>query len=229
MKYHSVLFDLGSTLVYSPADKTYPYVLNAFGVQKDPEEIKRAFYLADKTFMRDYPHVLGTNPECFMPWFLGIVNYYLDIRLNLEETFRSYQRVCRNMNLGWLPVPGAIDLLKELRQRGVHTGLISNWDSSCRSVLKKNGLDSLLDTVVISSEVGVEKPDSRIFETALRMTDFAPEQTLFVGDNYYDDVIGGSTCGIRCLLLTPFEKLGVEEIDYSSTLHTISEVMNYLE
>lgn len=229
MKIKSVWFDLGLTLVYTPVDEIYRQALSTFGIGKEPEDIKRAFYLADKTFMRDYPHVLGTDPAHFMPWFLGIVNYHLGIRLNLAETAVAYRQARESLQAGWRPIPGAVELLTELKRRGIHTGLISNWDTSCRRVLQENGLDSLLETVVISSEVGVEKPDPRIFETALRQTGFDPVQTLFVGDNYYDDVVGAGKCGIRCLLLAPFGKLGMEEIDYHPTLLTIGEVLNYLE
>lgn len=229
MKIRSVWFDLGLTLVNTPVDEVYQQVLASFGIQKEPEDIKRAFYLADKTFMRDYPHVLGTDPDHFMPWFLGIVNYQLGIRLNLAEAVTAYQKARRSLNAGWQLIPGAAELLGELRQRGIHTGLISNWDASCRSVLAENGLDALLETIVVSSEAGVEKPDPHIFETALNRSGIEPEQTLFVGDNYYDDVIGAAKCGIRCLLLAPYGSLGIEEIKYQPMLSNIGEVMNYLE
>jgi putative hydrolase of the HAD superfamily len=229
MKIRSVWFDLGLTLVYTPVDKVYQQVLASFGIQKEHDDIKRAFYLADKTFMRDYPHVLGTDTAHFMPWFLGIVNYHLGIRLNLAEAVTAYQKSRQSLHAGWQLIPGAAELLKELKVRGIHTGLISNWDASCRSVLAENGLDALLETVVVSSETGVEKPDPQIFEAALNQSGIEPEQTLFVGDNYYDDVIGAAKCGIRCLLLAPYGNLGIEEIKYQPMLSNIGEVLNYLE
>lgn len=229
MKIRSVWFDLGLTLVYSPVDEVYQKVLASFGIQKETEDIKQCFYLADKTFMRDYPHVLGTDPSHFMPWFLGIVNYHLGVRLNLEETVKAYREARRSLKANWRLIPGAAELLGELRLRGIHTGLISNWDASCRRVLAENGLDALLETVVVSSEAGVEKPDPTIFKTALNRSGIEPEQSLFVGDNYYDDVIGAAKCGIRCLLLAPYGNLGVEEIKYRPMLSNIGEVLNYLE
>lgn len=229
MKYRCIWFDLGMTLVRTPADKIYQQVLHSFGIPMERLKIKRAFYLADKLFMRDYPHVLGTVPANFMPWYLGIVNYHLGIGMDLEKTYRAYQGARKRLNLSWQLIPGAAELLTDLRDKGIHTGLISNWDSSCRRVLKESGLDSLLETIIISSEVGVEKPDSRIFDTALSISGFEPGQSLFVGDNYYDDVIGAKKSGIRCLLLAPFGNLGMEEINYRPMLSNLREVLNYLE
>lgn len=229
MKIRSVYFDLGLTLVYTPVDQVYQQVLASYGFQKGSQDIRKAFYLADKVFMRNYPHVLGTDPAYFMPWFLGIVNYNLGLRLNLAEAVTAYQEAYRNRNAGWRLIPGADRLLQQLRARGIHTGLISNWDTTCRRVLAENGLDTLLETVVISSETGLEKPDPHIFETALNRSGIKPEQTLFVGDNYYDDVIGAAKCGIRCLLLAPYGRLGMEEIRYQPMLSNIGEVLNYLE
>lgn len=110
------------------------------------------------------------RPPSF-PWYLGIVNFHLGISLDLQEAFLTYHKAGKSLNARWRLIPGAPDLLAELRQRGIHTGLISNWDSTCRRVLAETGLNKLLDTVVISSEIGMEKPDPGIFETALRMAD----------------------------------------------------------
>ena len=75
--------------------------------------------------------------------------------------------------------------------------LISNWDPSCRSVLEQNGLTPYLDPILVSSEVGVEKPDRRIFEKALELSGEDPRECLYVGDNYYDDGVGALKWGWR--------------------------------
>lgn len=229
MRYRCVWFDLGLTLVRIPVEKIYQRVLGEFGVRREAGEIKRAFYLADKSFMKNYPDVLGTDPANYMPWYLGLVNYQLGIALDLSAAYRAHQKARKELNAGWSVTPGAIELLSSLRQRGIHTGLISNWDMSCRRVLRENGLYDLLETIVISSEAGVEKPDPGIFETALNMAGVGPEQSLYVGDNYYHDVIGAQKSGIRCLLLAPYGSLGIEEINYRPVIAGIREVTKYLE
>lgn len=99
-----------------------------------------------------------------------------------------------------------MEVLRVLRGRGIATGLVSNWDTSCRSVLEQTGLAPYLDPIVVSSEVGVEKPDRRIFEKALELSGDSPEHCLYVGDNYYDDGVGASQVGMEfCILNPPWE------------------------
>lgn len=228
MNCRCVWFDLGMTLVRTPVEELYRQVLAAFGLRREQEEIRRAFYLADKTFMKNYPHVLETSPANYLPWYLGVVNYHLAVSADLNETCRIYQEAGKNLCRRWCLVPGAAELLRELRRRGVRTGLISNWDLSCRRVLRENGLDRLLEHVIVSSEVGAEKPDPDIFKAALHAAGVSPDQALFVGDNYYDDVVGAQKSGIRCLLLAPYGNLGMEEIRYRPSIAQIGEVLNYL-
>ena len=229
MKYRYIWFDLGLTLVKTPVEELYQQVLQVLNVQKSKDEIARAVYLADKEFMRCYPHVLGTDPAHFMPWYLGVLNYYLGIRLDLQETDRVFRVTRERVPLEWRLIPGAAEILKSLKKQGLGIGLISNWDHTCRRVLSDNGIDMLLDAAVISSEAGVWKPDAGIFQLALKAADTRAEETLYVGDNYYDDVIGAGKVGIKCLLLAPYGRLGMEEINYDMVIPGLEEVPNYIE
>jgi putative hydrolase of the HAD superfamily len=229
MKVQNVWFDLGLTLVHVPLEEAYLQVLEAFDVKKAGTDIRRAFFMADKTFMREYPHVLGTDPAQFMPWYLGVVNFHLGVRLDLQVCTKLYREAQQQRKMRWQLIDGAVDTLKELKSRGIQTGLISNWNHTCRTVLSENGLDKLLNPIVISSEVGLEKPDPRIFETALRLADADPERSLYVGDNYYDDVVGTRKVGMKCLLITPYKRFGIEEIDHDSVIKDIREVVHYIE
>lgn len=156
MKYRCVWFDLGLTLVQRPVAASYQQVLAAFGAARGQQQIERAFYLADKTFMREYPHVLGGDGAAYFAWYLGLVNYHLGLQLDLERCCTLFRAVRAQSDTPWQPIPGAKELLAALHRAGVGTGLLSNWDNSCRTVLRHTGLAELLDTVTISCEVGVE-------------------------------------------------------------------------
>ena len=68
MRYKYLWFDLGMTLVETARSQVYKKVLKKFGISKTEEEIKKAYHLADKLFMRSYPHVISQKPEEFLPW-----------------------------------------------------------------------------------------------------------------------------------------------------------------
>ncbi len=86
------------------------------------------------------------------------------------------------------------------RLRGDYrVGLVSNFDhaSTAHAVLARNGLTELLDTIVISDDVGVRKPGSRIFEIACEAIAVDPSRCLYVGDSYGPDVEGATGAGLH--------------------------------
>jgi FMN phosphatase YigB (HAD superfamily) len=70
-----------------------------------------------------------------------------------------------------------------------------------RRILSENGWAKAFDAIVISSEVGVKKPDPAIFAIALQRTRIAPTDAIYVGDTH-DDVAGAIAAGIRPIFIT---------------------------
>lgn len=96
------------------------------------------------------------------------------------------------------PFPGTIELLQALRRRRIKTGLITNGDSAMqRSKIAALGIEPLLDVIVISSEVGVQKPEPSIFNLTLGELGCTAAEAWFVGDHPDQDVRGATTAGLR--------------------------------
>jgi putative hydrolase of the HAD superfamily len=74
-----------------------------------------------------------------------------------------------------------VNLIRGLRGK-VHTGLISNAWSGMRAFLERDKLIELFDTVVISAEVHVMKPEARIYHIALEQAQVRAEEAVFVDD-----------------------------------------------
>ena len=91
----------------------------------------------------------------------------------------------------WQPYPDAEVVLKELRRRGVPVAVVSNIGWDLRPVFVAHGLDQLVDAFVLSYELGVQKPDPRIFRAACELLGTGPVRTLMVGDSLPAD--GGAT------------------------------------
>ena len=101
------------------------------------------------------------------------------------------------------PDPQAHEALALVRRAGLRAAVISNSNGSVRSILDSLGLTTHLDFVLDSTEVGVEKPDPRIFELALTEARVVPGEAVYIGDLYSIDVRGARGSGMRAVLLDP--------------------------
>lgn len=222
-----VFFDLGLTLAETDTPSRYVEQFAKLGCPISLEEAQKAYHLANKYFMREQRGSLGKGDEDVLRRFLQRVCVELDRPQVAEDLYRMTVEDRRPQK--WTAFPFTLEVLRGLREQGIRTGLISNWDPSCRSVLEQNGLTPYLDPIVVSSEVGVEKPDRRIFEKAFALSGDDPKESLYVGDNYYDDGVGASQLGMAFCILNPPGKLGIEELDLPFCVPDIRGVANVIQ
>ncbi len=97
--------------------------------------------------------------------------------------------------------PEDFETLGSLRKAGYTVGLISNRSNPCTEELVELGLAPYLDFAYVAVEVGAWKPDPVIFDRAIENTGSSPEQIVYVGDNYYADIVGAKNAGITPILL----------------------------
>lgn len=100
----------------------------------------------------------------------------------------------------WHAYDDTVPMLRELRDNGIRTCLLSNAGVPIRTVLERDGITPWCDAIVLSYEVGFVKPDRRIFEAALDALGLPATNALMVGDNANDDG-GGAALGLRTLIL----------------------------
>jgi HAD superfamily hydrolase (TIGR01493 family) len=87
----------------------------------------------------------------------------------------------------WTPYPDTARVVTALRERGTRVGVVSNIGWDIRPALADAGVLDLLDTVVLSCEHGVEKPDPALFTLACDELGLEPGKVLFVGDDPVKD------------------------------------------
>jgi len=111
---------------------------------------------------------------------------------------REYQRVT---NL-WEHVPEFVcPTLKALRGQGLRLGVVSNANGTLRVAFERIGLASFFDVILDSAEEGLEKPDPRLFELALRRLGVTSDLAIHVGDMYHVDVVGARSAGLAAVLV----------------------------
>ena len=86
----------------------------------------------------------------------------------------------RRMFSGFDLVPAMYDVVRKAKAAGLRTGLLSNsWGAD---TYVRDGWDELFDAVVVSGEVGMRKPEERIYRRAAEMLGLPPEECVFVDD-----------------------------------------------
>jgi 2-haloalkanoic acid dehalogenase type II len=97
--------------------------------------------------------------------------------------------------------PDVLALLPSLRRR-YSLALVTNGASDTqRESLRTLGIEQTFDSVAISGELGVAKPDPAIFQIALRELAAEPDQTWHVGDDPVTDVAGAQAAGLTAVWL----------------------------
>jgi putative hydrolase of the HAD superfamily len=203
-----VFFDVGHTLIYAypSVGRIYSKITSSLGVKVPARilsrEFTKAFYAymgssaperfitsneLDRKLWRRITHVVYKNiPQLwkidFLEWFERLYQEF-----GRPSTWRLYDDVMRT--------------LRGLKEKCILTGIISNWDTRLREILKGLGLEEMMDFIVISAELGYRKPDRRIFLRGLELSGASPQEALHVGDVYQEDVLGAISAGIKPLLL----------------------------
>ncbi len=100
----------------------------------------------------------------------------------------------------WEIFPEVREVLQALHAR-YRLAVVSNFDGRLRMILEQLGISKYFCAVVISSEVGADKPDRFIFHRALELCDALPNETLHVGDDAAKDWAGARAAGLHVLEL----------------------------
>jgi putative hydrolase of the HAD superfamily len=91
----------------------------------------------------------------------------------------------------------ALETLRETRNMGLLVALVANQPASIMGPLREHGVLDLVDFAGISGVVGFEKPDARLFQSALDFLAVAPRDTLHVGNRLDTDVRPAKTLGMK--------------------------------
>ena len=204
----AVFFDAGNTLVRM----NYAAIaveLAAHGVRATPDEVQRAEWRArvrlDDEVFAPASGAASTESGSSAGRYVRLILEALGVTDGAVADAMAEWRRAYNAPAGLFTVadPSAEPALELARARGLTAGVISNSNGTIRATLRALGLLPSLDFVLDSAEVGVEKPDPRIFRLALEQAHVAPREAVYVGDLYSVDVRGARAAGLDAVLLDP--------------------------
>jgi putative hydrolase of the HAD superfamily len=116
--------------------------------------------------------------------------------------------------------------LKELKNRGLIIGLVSNVVQDMEPTYTELGLQPYLAFKVTSAEVGCDKPRPEIFMAALEKAQVKPEESIYVGDQYHLDIVGARGVGIKGVLID--RNNYSPEITDCPRIRSLSEITQYI-
>ena len=122
--------------------------------------------------------------------------------------------------------PCVPETLQALKEAGFSVGLVSNRSASCHEECAELGLLQYFDFAYVAAEVDAWKPNPRIFDRALELTGTAPERIIYVGDNYYADIMGAKNAGLQPVLL---DERGVFPEAECAVISRVDELVGILE
>ena len=214
-RYNAVLFDLCGTVLQYRIDRMPMIEINGEQVQTTTPLLYACFQEFDRG---------ETSYEKFHADFITISEEIVAEKIASGKEILSFERFGRFLDrlgadLGKrLPaihrllmdihlerVARCLELLPNHRalllawKEAYPLGLITIFDDrkTVRQVLARDQIAHLFETTQISAELGIRKPQQEIFQAAFDAMQCTPAETLFVGDNWTEDILGAKAAGME--------------------------------
>ncbi|MEL3971484.1 HAD family hydrolase [Rossellomorea oryzaecorticis] len=209
-KYKVLLFDLDDTLF----NHSYCYKKAVTDTVKfhdclnhlDEEVFFKTFAKNNQQLWKEFQCKRITFQELTLKRLISTLNQ-LYINISLEETESINEFYHGNYLKNIVPDPQIQKLLKRLK--GIFKmGIVTNGTSfNAYKKVQRLGLNDVFgdEYIIVSEETGYSKPEPQIFYHVLEKFKINPEETLFVGDNYYTDICGASSIGMDTIWVNHFD------------------------
>jgi putative hydrolase of the HAD superfamily len=184
----SIFFDAAGTLfrLTHTVGHHYAFVGERLGLRLNADALDRAFAVSWKR-VAPRPATGTAREDDDKGWWREFVNDVLDQvapqthELDRDNFFEVAYEHFAEAGV-WQLFPETADVLQELATR-YKLAVISNFDGRLRMILEQLGVSKRFAQVFISSELGFDKPDPRIFARAVELSRYAPNEVLHVGDD----------------------------------------------
>lgn len=202
MRYKWLLFDADNTLMdFDHASK---------------EGMKATFQHFGLHFTEDnYKIYKRVNHQCWVEFEKGEISAetlrpkrfrllfeWLNIKPAAPEAFSKFY--LHQLSMLNTPYDGVEDLLNNLKKE-YRLSIITNGLKECqRPNYNSRGWDKVFDSIIVSDEIGVQKPDQAFFENAWNNINhnMKKSEALVIGDNLHSDIIGGQKFGLDTCWIT---------------------------
>lgn len=199
MAIRGILFDLDFTLVDNDVGwrRLWPSVAEQFAARYpdfDPDEFEsRSYEFAD----RHYELLLRGEID-YDTYRRDYVRHGLEPWGELDDELYAAYSDARTRSVDLIELfEDAVATIRTLRSQGLKIGILTNGPSELqRRKLRRIGIESEVDAVAVSEEIGVSKPDPEAYARAVAMLGLEPAEVAMVGDHVVNDVAGALAAGL---------------------------------
>jgi putative hydrolase of the HAD superfamily len=230
-----VIFDLGGTLVdfhsgaadWRGMEARGSAALHRFLVERGsapPEaEFREAMWSA---VSHGWEEAMAGRANARLLDIIASTTAGLGIDLDQEALMQAARIYTAGVGDEAVPLEGAHETLRALKQRGLRRGLLSNttWPGQFhRQAMQDTDLLELLDETVFSSDVGLWKPNAPAFRYITERLGVLPAEAVFVGDLPEIDIIGAQRAGLRAVWVAT-DGIELGEVRPDAVIHRLAEL-----
>ena len=155
------------------------------------------------------------------------LKHWPDTGLDMQSLEMWYRdAMVRNIQ----PDPEIIDFLTRLNHQRIPWGIVTNGAPSQRDKCQAAGLAQIAAFIIVSGEVGYQKPDPRIFRDAMNAAGLTnPNSVVFVGDNPVADIDGAKRFGMKAAWISLEREYPPDLIPPDYTINHVLDIRNVVE
>ena len=210
---HGVIFDLGSTLLYTEVDGQWDKIIPRMNADLLGSLQEQGYRLHGETFLRRFAdNFAAMDRQRQADWLEGTTAKVLAQTLaelgapapseaTEAQAVRAYYAYSESL---WRPMAGLHDVLARLMAIGYKLAIISNASDTGNvdRLIDAHRLRAYFDPIIISSAVGIRKPAPKIFEMVLEPWELPANECVMVGDTLDADILGAQLTGLHNVWIT---------------------------
>ncbi len=228
-KYRALFFDAGGTLFcpHPSVGHIYATVAAKYGAKVNEHEVEQIFRQEFGKRDKEIALKAHASEKNEKEWWRELVRFVFSRFAPIEhfdEFFEDLYDVFARPE-AWKLYPEVIPMLIELKKRPLVLGIVSNWDSRLFSICEGTGIKKYFDFILASAVVGSAKPDSGIFNEALKQAGVSANQAMHVGDSIDNDFFGAKKAGVDALFISR-NGHGAEGV---RAIHSLEEVVSFID
>ena len=209
MTIRAIFYDLDGTLRMNVPNgwRAFADFAKEFGLHSSPEDHLRIarwehYYFAESTEIQSDRVSFPNGPSFWENYGRRQLEV---LGASPEQALELAPKLNQRMTDAYRPadiIPDdLVKTLGKLKEQGYLLGVLSNRNESYSGYLAERGLGEFFSLAIFAGEAGMHKPDPGVFHYLLEKAGVSAEESIYVGDNYYADVVGAREAGMNPVLL----------------------------